>query len=612
MRLQAKVLSASSFLALIAAGSVLFLSKEAINTILIQGVADRGFLETAEMTPKMSPGMGKMDEKILLPLLHDAAARTHASYAMVLDSRGTVIAHTNVIEKGKIYSDPFTRYALSLKKPGFQLIDLDDAKILDAAVPIWANDDDFLLSHEKEGRTRLGTLRLGLPLEQALEIRAKILRRIASILFIAFGVKVLMFLLFLRKAIGPVRMLADSAGKIGRGQYGIVVPVPSKDEIGDLAHSFNKMSEALATTTVSRDYLNGVMQSIVDILIVADSKGNIRTINDAASKTLGYSETELLGLQAACIFETKKAAATAEEGEKPLRFFKESDREALARIGSVKDIELNLLTKTHEKVPVLLSGSVLKTREGSPDGIVLIAKDITERKRLEMMLAQSEKLSAVGQLAAGVAHEINNPLGVILGFAQSAIKRIQASDALSLPIKSIEREAMRCKNLVQNLLAFSRQGKAKMEEFDLNETVTSTLSIIEAQARVKAVEIFKELGAVPTLLGDKNQIQQVIVNLCSNAIDAMPNGGKIVIRTSHPGRDGNDGVILDVEDNGSGIPEGIRDKIFNPFFTTKEVGKGTGLGLSLVYEIIQKHKGTIELRSEVGRGTTFSVFLPLK
>ena len=227
-------------------------------------------------------------------------------------------------------------------------------------------------------------------------------------------------------------------------------------------------------------------------------------------------------------------------------------------------------------------------------------------------LLQLEKMTAVGQLAAGVAHEINNPLGVILGFAQSVQKGMQPSDALAFPLKSIEREALRCKNLVESLLVFSRKNRHAEAELELNETIESILNVIEPQLRLNAVKITKDFGALDRVLGDKNQLQQVIVNLCSNAIDAMPKGGKIVIRTRNSDIKDRPGVILEVEDTGSGIPKEIQNKIFNPFFTTKEVGKGTGLGLSLVYEIIQRHKGTIELRSEVGLGAMFIIFLPVR
>ncbi|OGS00414.1 MAG: hypothetical protein A3G41_03255 [Elusimicrobia bacterium RIFCSPLOWO2_12_FULL_59_9] len=165
-------------------------------------------------------------------------------------------------------------------------------------------------------------------------------------------------------------------------------------------------------------------------------------------------------------------------------------------------------------------------------------------------------------------------------------------------------------NLVQNLLAFSRQNKPEMMEFDLNETVEDTLSIVEAQARLKSVEIVKELAPLEPFYGDNNQLQQALVNLCNNAIDALPQSGRIVIRTRKGAAPSGHGIVLEVEDNGAGIPEEIRDKIFNPFFTTKEVGKGTGLGLALTHDIIERHQGTIEVKSAVGRGTTFTVFLP--
>jgi signal transduction histidine kinase len=234
-----------------------------------------------------------------------------------------------------------------------------------------------------------------------------------------------------------------------------------------------------------------------------------------------------------------------------------------------------------------------------------LKKELATRKKLEASLIQAGKMSAVGQLAAGVAHKINNPLGVILGFSQSALGKIKDSDTLFLPIKSIVRESLRCQKLVQSLLAFSRQTNPLMKKISLDDTLSSALCLIEAQARIKSVEIVRELGSPPPLMGDMNQIQQVILNLCNNAIDAMPHGGRITARTSVT--EDKRGIVLEIEDTGSGIPADIGDKIFDPFFTTKEVGKGAGLGLSLAYEIMQKHHGTINLKSKVGQGTTFTL-----
>lgn len=242
-----------------------------------------------------------------------------------------------------------------------------------------------------------------------------------------------------------------------------------------------------------------------------------------------------------------------------------------------------------------------------------LENEMHERKRLEKVMLQSEKMVAVGQLAGGVAHEINNPLGIILGFAQSVGKRIQAGDPLEMPLKTIEREAMRCTQLVRDLLTFSRAEKTEKEWVDLQEAIEGALSLVLAQSRVKGIELKRDLEAnIPKVKANRVHIQQIVINLCNNAIDAMPGKGVLTIRMKHASLDKTKGIRLDVEDTGQGIPEEIKSQIFNPFFTTKEVGRGTGLGLSLVYEIVQKHQGQITLDSKVGKGTTFHVFLPIE
>jgi PAS domain S-box-containing protein len=246
--------------------------------------------------------------------------------------------------------------------------------------------------------------------------------------------------------------------------------------------------------------------------------------------------------------------------------------------------------------------------EGKIQGAVVIFRDITDRRRLEAVTRQAEKLSAVGQLAAGVAHELNNPLAVILGFAQSLARRLPEGDENTVSLRSIEREALRCRNLVQNLLVFSREHKPGYSREDPATMLENALSLVEAQAKVKRLEVRKELAAnVPGIEMNGNQIQQVIINLCSNAMDAMPDGGILTVALSPE----KDGIAIRVTDTGSGIPKDIRDKIWEPFFTTKGVGKGTGLGLSLVFEIVQKHQGRIDLESEIGKGTTLTLHLPL-
>jgi signal transduction histidine kinase len=236
-----------------------------------------------------------------------------------------------------------------------------------------------------------------------------------------------------------------------------------------------------------------------------------------------------------------------------------------------------------------------------------VTRTLEKLSQAQESMLQSEKMSAVGQLAGGIAHEINNPLGVILGFAQGMERRVPEGHALRLPVTSIVREALRAKNLVQELLTFSRTPKRTSEELDLNDVVRATVVLLEAGAKTRGVEIVQALHEpLPALRGNTTQLQQVIVNLGTNAMDAMSGGGTLTLRTRPHGSR----VVLDVADTGTGIPTELRARIFEPFFTTKEVGKGTGLGLSLAYEIIQQHQGKVEVESELGSGTMMSVELP--
>lgn len=234
-------------------------------------------------------------------------------------------------------------------------------------------------------------------------------------------------------------------------------------------------------------------------------------------------------------------------------------------------------------------------------------------KETQMKLIQSDKMAAIGQLAGGISHEINNPMGVILGFAQSIMKRIEQNNPLYMPLSSIEREAVRCKNLVQSLLTFSRTSGIAKTSMEINQTIEETLVLIEHQAKIQNVEIIKKFAPdLPVIIANRNQIQQVLMNLSTNAFDAMPQGGKLEISTELvKGENGKSEIEIKVSDTGAGIPEEIKHRIFEPFFTTKEPGKGTGLGLSLCYEIVQKHNGTIDFESEKDKGTTFTIRLPI-
>ena len=257
-----------------------------------------------------------------------------------------------------------------------------------------------------------------------------------------------------------------------------------------------------------------------------------------------------------------------------------------------------------------------------------LEKKVEERtkqlKEAQAKLIQTEKMCAVGQLAAGVAHELNNPLGGIMGYAQYALEKIAhrkgkeiSEEELSVYaqyLSDIEAQSKRCKGIVQNLLKFARSSsKADFEILDLNLVLSDTLMFVQHQLAMGKVKLLQNLSLdIPKVSGNAGMLQQVFTNIILNAIQVMPNGGELLVftRSIDFEEEFRKGVEVCFSDTGCGIPEESIDKIFEPFFTTKKVGQGTGLGLSVSYGIVKEHKGEIKVKSQVGKGTTFTILLP--
>jgi two-component system NtrC family sensor kinase len=243
-------------------------------------------------------------------------------------------------------------------------------------------------------------------------------------------------------------------------------------------------------------------------------------------------------------------------------------------------------------------------------------RDELRNAAAEDRLLQSEKQASMGRLAAGVAHEINNPLTGVLTFTRILLRNKDIGEKNLSYLQKIAESTVRVKNIVKGLLDFSRQTALDREPTEINRLIRGVISAMENQALIKGVTIQFNAGEdLPVLTMDRNQIQSVVINLIINALDAMEQGGTIVISTGislSASDTGKRGVEIAVTDNGCGIPPEDLDKLFEPFFTTKEVGKGTGLGLAVSYGIVQRHGGTIRVQSEVGRGSTFTVWLPIE
>jgi two-component system, NtrC family, sensor kinase len=271
-----------------------------------------------------------------------------------------------------------------------------------------------------------------------------------------------------------------------------------------------------------------------------------------------------------------------------------------------------LRTRTGENRCANVAIAPLVSRNFEVVGRIIIVDDITERMELEAQLAQADKLSSIGLLAAGVAHEVNTPLAVISSYTQMLAKQVRGDQRVAPLLDKITQQTFRASEIVNGLLNFSRTGAAEFTSLDLNHIIEETLKLLEHQFRTSQVQLQMSLEQdLPPILGNSGKLQQVFLNLFLNAKDAMAAGGTLRVATQANGH-----VAVDVSDTGSGIALEHMQRIYDPFFTTKTTvsegrPRGTGLGLAVSYGIIQEHAGKIQVESQVGSGTTFHLEFPM-
>jgi PAS domain S-box-containing protein len=420
------------------------------------------------------------------------------------------------------------------------------------------------------------------------------------------------------------KVLADKTGHSmlrriitddGRDLWEDRVFSPILDEKGEIRYIIESLRDITRLKTLERElketeaFLEKVIQSSASAIVVADCNGKILLMNQAAEELFEYSLRDT-DQTAAMNVQDLYPPGTAKEIMRNLR------DENIGGKGKLPGRKITILNAAGEEIPVEITAAIIY-ENGEELATMGIYNDLREKlavekklKEAQTQVAQAEKMASLGQLAAGVAHEINNPLTGILFHASLALETLNEVDPIREDLENAIEDVHRCEDIVRNLLAYSRQTNPTKDIIQLNTLVDQSLALVRIQMLYNDIEIVKEMSEEMMLVHvDKNQLTQVVINLVMNAVAAMDRKGTLTLRTyrNKPGQK----VYLEVSDTGCGIPKENLSRIFDPFFTTKEPGKGTGLGLSTAYGIIRENGGNISVTKTSSDGTSFLVELPL-
>lgn len=354
-----------------------------------------------------------------------------------------------------------------------------------------------------------------------------------------------------------------------------------------------------------RPFLENLLKNMEGGVLTVDLNRQITSFNKAAEWITGYCLDEALGRPCGEILRTSLCQESC--------VFEKVIKSGMP----VTRRDITMLGKEGQQIFVSYTAFRLEDVHKQTRGISIVFRDLTELKSLREQLIHSEKLVVMGQLAAGVAHEINNPINGIINYIHLFLKRLEENrinpDLWKKDLKMVERETMRIGRLVRNLLNFAKKSELELTRIKLTQLIDESIPLLEDQFLLKNIAVSKKYDRdVPEILGDFNQLQQVLINLIMNAIQAIDKNGMIEIAVSAEGTKGSECfVVLNISDNGVGIPEEDLNKVFDPFYTTKTKGKGgIGLGLTIVQQIVNAHHGRITIKSKVGKGTTVSLRLP--
>lgn len=597
IRLQTRLILYSTLLIILLMGFIIVLVEKRQSETIQEEAKKRGMAIAQSLASVSTNALLTYNYVSLEQNAEKVAVEEDIVYVIVHDKENKVAAYSQHDEKqGTVLTDEVSQRAVNTKEPLAQST-LSEAKIryLDISIPVYI----------KESPEKWGTVRVGLSLER---MHGQILRTRLNLLLLgifAIGLGILGSIFFARRITRPISGLVKTTILAAQGDLDQRIDIRTGDEIEELGKNFNHMIEQirlhrnalenrLREITSLKAYTDNILSSMTNGLITIDLEGKVITLNETAEQILGKGRNEMVGHPLEQIL----------GDDLPLyRMMSET----LLHEKGIFHSEMEL-KKEEAELWLTASTSLLTDGEGKKIGALCIFQDITEIKALEEKLRQADRLAALGTLSAGLAHEIKNPLSAIKTFVQLLPKKFESPSFMEKFNITVPREIDRINLLVEDLLELTRRRIRPMVNLDVNLLILQVIDLHGEEMAKRQILFEDHLDrTIRQIQGDSEKLYRAFSNMVINSIQAMPNGGRLVISS---GPDQVSSMVkINFRDTGVGMDEETTKNLFNPFFTTKE--KGAGLGMALSQKIIEDHRGTIEVMSEKGVGTTFVIYLPV-
>jgi PAS domain S-box-containing protein len=512
-------------------------------------------------------------------------------YAFIVNQKGAVLFHTDerIVKEGTNWSD------LDFVKKGISGV----TELIEGEI----EGERYIFKAEKVP-TSDGVIFIGMPYHKAFSVILILREKMLLVLLFSVILSVAISLILSKGLLRPVKKILKMIQKIKEGNYNVTPYESGLEELDIVSYNISEMAKSIYDRELK---LKKIFESSLDAIVLSTPDGDILDINDAGIKMFGFeNKEEALKIKTWQVYENISQR---------LSLLKELESK-----GYVKDFEVIFKRRNDKNFYGLTSSTIVRDKNGGILFLVTTVKDITEKRKLQEQLFQSQKLESIGRLTGSIAHDFNNILSMISGSNQLIQMITKDNPQIQRHTETISRGVDRAKDFIKKLLVFTKSQPMEFKVYDINELIKEEIKILKPTIREDISLEFEPFDKPLPVSLDRTQFTQILLNLTVNSIDAMPYGGMIKIVVEHkkfdadsirvyPFAKAGDYACISFTDTGTGIPRDIIDKIFDPFFTTKS--EGTGLGLATVYSIVQQHRGFINVYSEEGKGTTFRIYLPL-